>query len=256
MGLGCKVPALVLTNARRVSAGRPWPAPASRIAVVAPVVPAAACLPHARLELEPHPLLVRSTALVPADVPGGRPAFTMRALVNSARDDLPTGRPADRALCRPGDLRTGRPGAPPTGRAADQAIRRPADRPTGRPADRATQRPGDLAVGRSDDAARTTRLGRRGSGPQTRHPCPRLTAAPRRDPTPTWRSRCRLTPTRSSHCPSARLPDRLPTSSARRFRSASVEERTVSALSRWPGNGAVALQLVRGGSRCLSVVWQ
>ena len=198
---------------------------------------ACCCMPPSR-----SPRTGTASTPRPTDRPGPcrrsrrRPAFTGRALVNSARDDRALCRPGDQAICRPADLPT----------------KRYADLPTGRPADRALRRPGDPTARRSGGRA----IGRRGSGDAARAPdsapVPPAHSRPAARPDPTWKSRCRCTPTRSSRRTSARLP----TSSARGFRSVSVEERTVSALSRWSGSGAVALQLVVGGSRCLSVAWQ
>ncbi len=134
---------------------------------------ACCCMPPSR-----SPRTGTASTPRPTDRPGPcrrsrrRPAFTGRALVNSARDDRALCRPGDQAICRPADLPTKRYADLPTGRPADRALRRPGD-PTAR-------RSGGRAIGRrgSGDAARATRLGR-----QTRHPCPRLIAAPRRDPT-------------------------------------------------------------------------
>ena len=86
----------VLTNARRVNAGRSKCAPASRIAIVSHAALSSACRIHARAEPEPRPLPTQSAAPGSADDLGGRPAFTGRTLVNAA--------PGDGSACVPGSM--------------------------------------------------------------------------------------------------------------------------------------------------------
>ena len=86
----------ILTNARRVNAGRSKRAPASRIAIVSHAALSSACRIHARAEPEPRPLPTQSAAPGSADDLGGRPAFTGRTLVNAA--------PGDGSACVPGSM--------------------------------------------------------------------------------------------------------------------------------------------------------